>query len=166
MNRSGRLSKSFVGLALLFVLCGKIASAEVHLLPDDTRAVLIKGRDVTIVKKVSLIPPAALVAVRASQDDHAFKMADAKMPFQVTDTITDATLPSRQLQFAAISPDYVLIHYARGGIALGYYFLLLKKAGHNYKVVWRAEGPQCSSYHRFLRELKANTIDDRAGYLY
>ena len=165
MYTSGGTAKSILLFALLFILCGKTAPADVTRLPDNVRAALQKEHFVTI-KKVAQIPSAGLAAFQASQDDHDFKMADPGGRYQVTDVVKTPGLPSRQLQFAALSQDYLLIHHARGGIALGYYYVLLKKSGDSFKVIWVGEGVRYSSFHRFLKGLKTKAIDDRPGYAY
>jgi hypothetical protein len=166
MLRFSRLAKFFLAFALLSLVIVKNVPAAVNNLPDDARADLQKKRDFVILKKVSDIPAAGLAAFRASQDDHDAKMADPGKKFQVTDVVTDKNLPSRQLQFAALSKSYLLIHHARGGNALGYYYVLLKRSGADYKVIWVGEGERYSSYRKFLKGLKSNAIDDRHGYAY
>lgn len=165
MYRLASLTHFFLGLVLSSIVAGGVASAEVNHLPADARIALQKEHFVTI-KKVSQIPSAGLDAFHAGQDDHDDKMAEPGGHFQVTDVVKNPPLPLRQLEFAALSPDYLLIHHAKGGNALGYYFVLLKKSGDNFVVIWVGEGSRYSSFRRFLKGLKANAIDDRAGYAY
>jgi hypothetical protein len=165
MHRLASLTHFFLGLVLFSIAGGDTAMAAVNRLPDDARTALLKEHFVTI-KKVSQIPSAGMAAFHAGQDDHDLNMADPGGHFQAPDSVKDHTLPLRQLQFAALSPDYLLISNARGGNGLGYYFVLLKKSGDSFKVVWVGEGSRYSSFRRFLRALKANAIDDREGYAY
>lgn len=47
----------------------------------------------------------------------AMAMADPGAPFQVTDVITDPSLPIRRMSVAGCSQDHCLVYYERGGIA-------------------------------------------------
>jgi hypothetical protein len=47
----------------------------------------------------------------------AMAIADPGAPFQVTDVITDPSLPIRRLGVAGCSQDHCLVYYERGGIA-------------------------------------------------
>ena len=47
----------------------------------------------------------------------AMAIADPGAPFQVTDVITDPSLPIRRLSVAGCSQDHCLVYYERGGIA-------------------------------------------------
>jgi hypothetical protein len=156
-------SKAVACLMLFQYLLFSTGLANVTKLPDEARAAL-HGGDFTVVKKVNQIPSGALQAIKDVGATNDFTMADFGKPFQKTDVVTDKNLPLRQLQFAAISKDYVLIHYAVGGYSLGYFFILLKKSGDKFVVTWTASGPQCSDLHQFLTKLKSDKIDDSSDY--
>jgi len=47
----------------------------------------------------------------------AMAIADPGAPFQVTDVITDPSLPMRRMSVAGCSQDHCLVYYERGGIA-------------------------------------------------
>jgi hypothetical protein len=47
----------------------------------------------------------------------AAAIADPGAPFQVTDVITDPSLPIRRMSVAGCSQDHCLVYYERGGIA-------------------------------------------------
>ena len=166
MNERAGLTKFFLGFVLLSILGCGLSSAEVLHLPTDALAALKKTHDFVIIKKVSLIPAAGLAAFRAGEDDHDDKMAEPKGRFQVGKDAANKDLPERQFQFAALSKDYLLIHHARGGAGLGYYYVLLKKSGETFSVIWVGEGIKYSTFKWFVRGLKTKWIDDRAGYAY
>jgi hypothetical protein len=166
MRRTAQLIHIFLSLALLVVFCGDIATAEATHLPADVRTALQNERDFTTVKRVDQIPSVALSAFHAAQDDKDYGMANPKGAYQKNATVTDPKLPLRQLQFAAISPDYVLIHFAKGGPAPAFYSVLLKKTGEKYAVIWVGEGDRLSRFHKFVKGLNGPHIDDRPGYAY
>lgn len=166
MIRCSAFVKFLLILVFLSVTWTADAPAAVNHLPDDVWADLQRKHDFVILKKVEDIPAAGLSAFRASQDGKDDRMAEPGGKFQSSDMVTDKNLPERQLEFAALSPMYLLIEHARGGYALGYYYVLMRKAGLKYKVIWVGEGARCSSYRKFLKGLKSGAIDDRAGYAY
>ena len=166
MFRFSGLAKTYLAFGLLSLAFHERAAAAITRLPADVQADLQRKHDFVILKKVSDIPPTGLAAFRASQDDHDYRMAEPGGKFQTPGNGPDAKLPPRQLEFAALSNSYLLIEHARGNYGLGYYFVLMRNAGHNYKVIWVGEGARCSSYRKFLKGLKSGAIDDRAGYAY
>jgi hypothetical protein len=166
MRRFSHLAKFSLTFVLLALAFGADANAGINHLSPDVQADLQRKHDFVILKKVADIPAAGLTTFRASQDGKDFRMAEPGEKFQSPSNGPDAKLPPRQLVFAALSNSYLLIEHARGDYALGYYFVLMRNAGHQYKVIWVGEGARCSSYRKFLKGLKSGAIDDRPGYAY
>jgi hypothetical protein len=155
--------KAAACLMLFQCLLVSTGVANVTKLSDEARAAL-HGDDFTIVKKMGQIPPGVLQALKDVSTSGDFTAADFGKPFEKTDVATDKSLPLRQLQFAAISKNYVLIHYALGGRGLSYFFILLKKSGDKFAIIWTASGPQCSDLHQLLTKLTSDEMDDSSDY--
>ena len=107
--------------------------------------------------------PAPIVALCAGGDG---KIADPGQKWNATDAITDPTLPGKRLIWAAISGDYYVVHYERGGIAHTFHVLIatLTKNDTKPKVVWSAFGGPFKDYATFLDTLRKGKLDDRLDY--
>ena len=107
--------------------------------------------------------PSAIVALCAGDDG---KIAEPGQNWNATDAITDPTLPSKRLIWAAIGGDYYVVHYERGGIAHTYHILVAKLTKDNAKPkeVWRAIGGPFKDYAAFLDALRSGKLDDRLDY--
>ena len=70
------------------------------------------------------------------------KLAEPSQNWNATDAITDPTLPTKRLIWAATGVDYYVVHYERGGIAHTFHVLVAKmtKGEPKPKLVWRAVG--------------------------
>jgi hypothetical protein len=162
MFTASRLVKVLLGLALFLCLYNAKAATDITKLPDDARTALMREQDFTIIKKIDLIPKEALQALIKSQGLDEFRMADPGKPFQATDAVSDESLPWRQFQFAALSKDYLLIRYSKGGYAFRDYVVLLGRNGVNYRFVWKAMCP-CTDFQDFIQALKSgDRIYDQA----
>ena len=68
--------------------------------------------------------------------------------------------------WAAISGEYYVVHYERGGIAHTYHILIAKIANDNGKpkLIWRAVGGPFKDYAAFLNGLRNGKLDDRLDW--
>jgi hypothetical protein len=93
------------------------------------------------VDKSSLLPKAVLDQFGGPIDfnhitAHAFGgMADPGQPFNSTD-VMDSKDPTRQLVVAALSQQYCLVTYWRGGITLRLQTAIFELSGDHAKVIW------------------------------
>ena len=94
------------------------------------------------------------------------KLAEPGQSWNATDVITDPTLPAKRLIWAAISGDYYVVHYERGGIAHTYHVLVAKlgKGEIKPKIIWQAIGGPFKNYAGFLDGLRTDKLDDRIDY--
>ena len=106
--------------------------------------------------------PAAIVALCA--DDA--RLAEPGQKWNATDAITDPTLPSKRLIWAAVGADYYIVHYERGGIAHTFHVLVARLAKNDAKpkVIWRGVGGPLKDYAAFLIALRNGKLDDRLDY--
>src|SRR5438067_10643857 len=74
--------------------------------------------------------PSSIVAVCAGDKN---KLAEPGQTWNATDAIIDPTLPGKRLIWAAISGDYYVVHYERGGIAHTYHILVANLANNDAK---------------------------------
>src|SRR4051812_29726940 len=102
--------------------------ADVTKLTPGERAALTEGaRKVEMISSTAAIPSEVMEACVARRGGHEFRLAEPGQPFQVTDAVFDQTLLSRRLIWAAALPGHYLIHYEAGGIAHGYFLLLVSQ---------------------------------------
>ena len=104
--------------------------------------------------------PASIVALCGE------KVAEPGQNWNATDVVTDRTLPTKRLIWAAIGGDYYVVHYERGGIAHTYHVLVAKmaKAATNPKIIWRAIGGPFKDYAGFVDALRSGKLDDRLNW--
>jgi hypothetical protein len=136
--------------------------ADVTKLPaEDRRALLDSSRFREVHSTKDL--PSAVVAFCV--DDNG-KLADPGQNWNATDAITDPTLPWKRLIWAAVSGEYYVVHYERGGIAHSFHSLVAKLAKNEAEpeLVWRAIGYQLKDYAAFLTVLRNGKLDDRLDY--
>lgn len=79
------------------------------------------------VKRASLLPKAVL--------DQLGGMADRGQPFNTTDVV-DPKLPMKQLVVAAVSKQYCIVSYWRGGYALMFETTIFEFSDGKAKVIW------------------------------
>ena len=91
------------------------------------------------------------------------KIADPGQKWNATDAITDPTLPGKRLIWAAVSDDYYVVHYERGGIAHSFHVLVAKlaKGEPKPKMVWSAVGGPFKDYAALLDALRGGKLNDR-----
>jgi hypothetical protein len=142
---------------LLFaVLAGQNASfADVtELRPEDRRILQDKSRFHEIQSTTNL--PAQVVSFCADENG---RMADPGKKWEVSDFITDATLPRRRLIWAATDGEYYVVHYESGGFVHSYHVLVarLKRGEAKAELVWRNAGKQFKDYSAILTAIEQNS---------
>jgi hypothetical protein len=115
------------------------------------------------IHSTSDLPPAVLALCDGGVDGN---LAEPGQKWNATDAIIDPTLPGKRLIWAAVSGDYYVVHYERGGIAHTFHVLVAKlaKTDAKPKVVWRAVGGPFKDYAAFLNGLRTSKLDDRLDY--
>ena len=115
------------------------------------------------IHSTSDLPPAVLALCDGGGDG---KLAEPGGKWNATDAIIDPTLPGKRLIWAAVSGDYYVVHYERGGLAHTFHVLVAKlaKTDAKPKVVWRAVGGPFKDYAAFLNGLRTGKLDDRLDY--
>ena len=130
---------------------GRLAPGDRKLLQDSSRF--------HEVHSTGNLPP-AVVALCGD------KVAEPGGNWNATDAISDPTLPSRRLIWAAIGDQYFVVHYERGGIAHTFHILVAKLAKNDAqpKVVWSAIGGPFKDYAAFVDALRTGKLDDRLDW--
>lgn len=106
-------------------------------------------------RSISDLPP-SIVTLCGSQ------LADPGEKWNATDAIIDPTLPGKRLIWAAVSGEYYVVHYERGGIAHTFHILVAKLAKNDAKpkVVWSATGGPFNNYAAFVDALRTGKLND------
>lgn len=133
-------------------------------LPELARAALYREQDFGTVRKVDQIPEGVLAALRKFEGV-TIKIVDPGQPFQKKDLVQSDRYPCKQLQFAAVSKNYVLIHYATGDDDIQYYFILFKRSEKSFKFDWIGYGPRCKNISEFIECIRSNRLNPN-GHLY
>jgi len=152
------MKTSFTLYLLLLITVAPLCHAEPDALAASDRKVLEEEGRFREVRTKSGLPKAILDLCT----DGGGAMAEPGQPFQVTDVVTDATLPGRRLSWGAISGDYYVVHYETGGIAHVYRFLVatMPKGAAQPKVLWREAGNvKCDDYKAFVEALRNHKFD-------
>jgi hypothetical protein len=128
---------------------------------EDRKALLDSSRFHEVHSTKDLPPP--VVALCA---DDKGKLGDPGQNWNATDAVTDPTLPWKRLIWAAVSGEYYVVNYERGGIDHSFHILVAKLSKNDAKptVVWRALGHPFKDYAAFLEALRAGKLDDRLNY--
>jgi hypothetical protein len=156
-------SMKLISLCFAFaVAVQSLCYADVTKLSAEDRKVLQDSSRFHEVHATSDLPP-SVVAVCAGDND---KLAEPGQKWNATDSITDPTLPSKRLIWAAAGGDYYVVHYERGGIAHTYHILVARLANNDSKpkVLWRAVGGPFNDYAAFLDALRSGKLNDRLGH--
>ena len=156
--RMKRLSLYLLFTAAIQSLC----YADITKLPPEDRKALLDASRFQEVHSTKNLPP-AVVAVCV---DDKGQLAEPGQNWNATDAITDPTLPSKRLIWAAAGSDYYVVHYERGGIDHSFHILVAKLPKNDSKptVIWRAVGHQLKDYAAFLDALRNGKLDDRLNY--
>jgi hypothetical protein len=136
--------------------------ADVTKLPADDQKVL---RDVSRfheIHAVTNLPP----TVFALCADGSGRLAEPEQKWEVTDVITDDTLPRKRLIWAVTDGDYYVVHYERGGYAHSFHVLVakLKVGDRKPSFVWHGVGGQLKDSRAFLEAVASSKFDDRLDY--
>jgi hypothetical protein len=136
--------------------------ADVTKLSSEDRKILQDSSRFHEVHSIKDLPP-PVVALCA---DDKGRMADPGENWNVTDAVTDPTLPWKRLIWAAVGGDYYVVHYERGGIDHSFHVLIAKLAKGNEKpkVIWSGVGRPLNDYSAFLDALPSGKLDDRVDY--
>jgi len=153
-----RFMLCFLALEVMPTFC----DAEVTKLPPEYRRVL---QDVTRFREIRAVRNLPPVVVALCADDKG-KIAEPGQKWEVTDFITDDTLPSKRLIWAATDGERYVVHYERGGRAHSFHVLVatLTTADTNPRVVWRGVGSHLKDYSAFLAALQSGKLDDTLDY--
>ena len=148
----------FLALEVMPTFC----DAEVTRLPPEYHRVL---QDVTRFREIRTVRNLPPVVVALCADDKG-KIAEPGQKWEVTDFITDDTLPSKRLIWAAMDGERYVVHYERGGRAHSFHVLVatLTTADTNPRVVWRGVGSHLKDYSAFLAALQSGKLDDTLDY--
>ena len=147
---------------LLAIPLPSLCRADVTKLSAEDRKILQDSSQFHDVHSTKDLPP-AIVAICA---DDKGKLADPGQNWNVTDAVTDPTLPWKRLIWAAVGRDYYVVHYERGGIDHSLHILVAKLTNSDAKpkIVWHAVGHQLKGYAAFLDALRSGKLDDRVDY--
>ena len=148
---------------LLTAAIQSLCFADITKLSAEDRKALLDYSRFYEVHSTKGLPP-AVVALCA--DDNG-KLADPGQNWNLTDAVTDPTLPWKRLIWAAvIGGDHYVVHYERGGIDHSFHILVaeLAKGDAKPKVIWHAVGHQLKDYTAFLDALRTKKLDDRVNY--
>jgi hypothetical protein len=152
-----------ISLCLLFAAAiQSFGYADVTKLPaEDCRVLQDTSRFHEVRSTKDL--PSAIVAL-CTRGDGA--VAEPGENWNATDAITDPTLPSKRLIWAAVGNDYYIVHYERGGIDHSFHVLVAKltKNDAKPKIIWSAVGNPLKNYAAFLDALRNGKLDDRLDY--
>ena len=152
-----------ISLCLLFaVAMQSLCYADVTKLSSEDRRVLQDSSRFHEVHSTSDLP-SAIIAFCVGENG---RLAEPGQKWNATDVITDPTLPGKRLIWAAISGDYNVVHYERGGIAHTYHILVANLANNDAKpkVAWHTVGGPFKNYAAFLDALRSGKLDDRLDY--
>ena len=151
-----------IGSFLLAVVIESVCFADVGKLPAEHRKALEDSSRFHEVFATTNLPP-AVVAVCA---DERGRLADPGQKWETTDVIANASLPRRRLIWGAVSGEYYVVHYERGGRGRSFHVLVatLAKGEAKPKVVWRGVGGRLKDYSAFLDALRSGKLDDSLDY--
>ena len=151
-----------IGSFLLAVVIESVCFADVGKLPAEHRKALEDSSRFHEVLATTNLPP-AVVALCA---DERGRLAEPGQKWETTDVITNASLPRKRLIWGAVSGEYYVVHYERGGRAHSFHVLVatLTTADTNPRVVWRGVGSHLKDYSAFLAALQSGKLDDTLDY--
>jgi hypothetical protein len=136
--------------------------AEVTNLPADDQKILRDDSRFHQIVAATNLPPTVF---SLCADDRG-RLAEPGQKWQVTDAITDDTLPRKRLIWTVTDGDYYVVHYERGGRGHSFHVLVAKlKPGESKpSLVWRGVGGQFKDFKAFLDALASKKIDDGMDY--
>ncbi len=107
---------AFVIAGCGFVLSAWAQSSVSPTVPAPIRA-HVRDERFQAVTSVRGLPLGVREELQRMFGSSATAIADPGAPFQMTDVITDPSLPIRRMSVAGCSQDHCLVYYERGGIA-------------------------------------------------
>jgi hypothetical protein len=124
--------------------------------------------DFTTIRTTNDIPKSIKAAFIRITDQKEFAMADPGRPFQVTDAISDESLPWRRLIFAANQNGRWLVHYEKGGIGHSYYmFVFQVRSNDKADLIWGAAlGIAAKDLKTLRTQLRMGGLDDEMPYIW
>jgi hypothetical protein len=136
--------------------------AGVTKLPAPQRKILEDASRFHEVHATTNLPP-AIVALCADANG---RLAEPGKQWESTDLIKDPSLPQKRLIWAAVSDEYYVVHYERGGRGHSFHVLVatLAKGETKPNIVWRGVGDQLKDYAAFLDALRSGKLDDTLEY--
>jgi len=149
--------------SLLVVMAVQISCcADVTKLPSEDQKALSDVSRFHQIHAATNLPP----AVFSLCADGSGKLAEPDQKWQVTDVVTDASLPWKRLIWAFTNGDYYVVHYERGGRAHSFHILACRLEAGDSKpaFVWRGVGGQLKDFGAFLDAIKNGKLDDRSEY--
>ena len=156
--------KCLILCLLATLLVQRVCDADVTKLPAEHKKALQDVSRFREVHAVTNLPP-AVVALCA---DHNGRIAEPGQKWQVSDVITDDTLPRKRLIWAATNGDSYVVHYESGGIAHGFHVLVvrLKRGDDKPSFMWHGVGRQLKDFRSFLDAVESNKLDDTLEYVH
>ena len=152
----------FVHSLLAVMAVQIVCCADVTKLPADDQKALSDVSRFHQIQAATNLPP----AVFSLCADGSGKLAEPGQKWQVTDVVTDATLPWKRLVWAFTNGDYYVVHYERGGRGHSFHVLVcrLKSGDSKPSFVWRGVGGQLKDFGAFIDAIKHGKLDDRLEY--
>ena len=170
MRRIGKSKPLVTMIRLAFCLLAAFAIqdecfAEITKLSlKDREALENSSAKFTEIHSTTNLPPSVI----ALCNDSKGRLAEPGKNWQVTDVITDSSLPDKRLIWAAIKDEYFVVHYERGGYSHSFHVLVakLKKDETKPEVVWRGVGfNNLKDFKALVDALKSkDALDDRLDY--
>jgi hypothetical protein len=137
--------------------------AEITKLAAKDHRVLENSSQFQAVRFTTNLPP-AVIALCADENG---RLAEPGQKWEMTDYITDSSLPRKRLTWAVTNDECFVVHYERGGYAHSFHVLIatLKPGETKPNVVWRGVGSSLKDFRAFLDALKSkDALDDRSDY--
>lgn len=149
-------------LCLLTLATATLCHAEVTKLSTDDQKVLRDISRFQEIKAATNLPP----TVFALCADGNGKLAERGQKWQVTDVVTDETLPWKRFIWAVTDGDYYVVHYERGGISHSHHIIIarLKTGESKARFVWHGVGEPLKDYSAFVEALPTNKLHDELDF--
>jgi len=132
--------------------------ADVTKLSAEHRKALQNSSRFHEIRATKNLPP-AVVALCA---DESGRLAEPGQKWEITDVITDVTLPRKRLIWAVTDGEYYVVHYERGGRGHSFHMLVVAftKGDAMPRDTWYGAGNQLKDYPAFIAALHKGELDD------
>ena len=124
-----------MGVAVVRHIRVKKAALQPHALPDDLMSALQSANGFQVRHAIADIPPLVRAAF-AKATHQEFSMAEPGEQWQSTDVIIEPRLPWRRLMAVAVSVNFCLVFYERGGIAKSNNVAVFRLSSRGADPVW------------------------------